>query len=142
MRVLLALSSYTTKKIADNLANNQNQTCVIAQIEDLEAVDDIDAICQVEGIDCIFIGRMDLTVALDQTNASHPDVLAAVEKVVNAANKYGKNCGMFVADLSELPRWISLGVSLFLLGSDHGFMLSGAQQLQQKFADAIKQAEQ
>jgi 2-keto-3-deoxy-L-rhamnonate aldolase RhmA len=49
---------------------------------------------------------------------------------------------MFVADLSELPRWISLGVSLFLLGSDHGFMLSGAQQLQQKFADAIKQAEQ
>jgi 2-keto-3-deoxy-L-rhamnonate aldolase RhmA len=135
-------AGYTTKKIADNLANNQNQTCVIAQIEDLEAVDDIDAICQVEGIDCIFIGRMDLTVALEQTNASHPDVLAAVEKVVSAANKYSKSCGMFVADLSELPRWISLGVSLFLLGSDHGFMLSGARQLQQKFADAIKQSEQ
>jgi 2-keto-3-deoxy-L-rhamnonate aldolase RhmA len=85
---------------------------------------------------------MDLTIALEQTDASHPEVLAAVEKVVNAANKHGKNCGMFVGDLSELPRWISLGVSLFLLGSDHGFMLSGAQQLQQKFTDAIKKANQ
>jgi len=135
-------AGYTTKKIPENLANNKNQTCVIAQIEDLEAVNDIDAICQVEGIDCIFIGRMDLTVALEQTDASHPDVLAAVEKVVDAANKHGKNCGMFVGDLTELPRWISLGVSLFLLGSDHGFMLSGAQQLQQKFTDAIKKANQ
>jgi hypothetical protein len=47
---------------------------------------------------------------------------------------------MFVGDLSELPGWIALGVSLFLLGSDHGFMLSGAQQLQQKFTDAIKKS--
>ena len=130
---------YTTKKLPENIANNINQTCVIAQIEDLEAVADIDAICQVEGIDCIFIGRMDLTVALEQTSASHPDVLAAVEKIVHAANKYGKNCGMFVGDLSELPHWVSLGVSLFLLSSDHGFLLSGAQQLQQTFTEAIEQ---
>jgi hypothetical protein len=34
---------------------------------------------------------------------------------------------MFVGDLSDIPRWISLGVSLFLLGSNHGFVLSGAQ---------------
>jgi 2-keto-3-deoxy-L-rhamnonate aldolase RhmA len=84
---------------------------------------------------------MDLTVALEHTNPSHPDVLAAVEKVVDATNKHGINCGMFVGDLSELPHWITLGVGLFLIGSDHGFMLSGAQQLQQKFTDAIKQAE-
>jgi 2-keto-3-deoxy-L-rhamnonate aldolase RhmA len=134
-------AGYTTKTLTENLENNKNHTCVIAQIEDVEAVNDIDAICQVEGIDCIFIGRMDLTVALGQTNPSHPDVLAAVELIVKAANKYGKNCGMFVGDLSELPHWISLGVSLFLLGSDHGFMLSGAQQLQQTFTDAIKNAE-
>lgn len=133
-------AGYTTKKLPDNLANNKSQTCVIAQIEDLEAVDDIEAICQVEGIDCIFIGRMDLTVALEQTNASHADVLAAVEKVVTAANKYGKNCGMFVGDLTELPQWIAQGVSLFLLGSDHSFMLSGAKQLQQTFDDAVSKS--
>lgn len=130
-------AGYTTKKLPENLKSNANQTCVIAQIEDLEAVNNIDEICQVEGIDCIFIGRMDLTVALEQTNASHPDVMAAVEKVVDATNKYNKNCGMFVGDLTELPRWIAMGVSLFLLGSDHNFMLSGAAQLKQTFTDAI-----
>jgi 2-keto-3-deoxy-L-rhamnonate aldolase RhmA len=130
-------AGYTTKKLPENLKSNANQTCVIAQIEDMEAVNNIDEICQVEGIDCIFIGRMDLTVALEQTNASHPDVMAAVEKVVDATNKYNKNCGMFVGDLTELPRWIAMGVSLFLLGSDHNFMLSGAAQLKQTFTDAI-----
>lgn len=130
-------AGYTTQKLPENLKNSASQTCVIAQIEDMEAVDNIDEICQVEGIDCIFIGRMDLTVALEQTSASHPDVMTAVEKIVDAANKHGKNCGMFVGDLTELPRWIAMGVSLFLLGSDHNFMLSGAAQLKQIFTDAI-----
>lgn len=134
-------ASYTTNALSDNLAANKNETCVIAQIEDLEAVDDIDAICQVEGIDCIFIGRMDLTVALQQTNPSHPSVLAAVEKIVAAAKKHNKNCGMFVGNLDELPLWIKSGVSLFLLSSDHGFMLSGAAQLKQTFTQAIEQSD-
>jgi len=130
-------AGYTTHNLPENLAANKSNTCVIAQIEDLEAVDDIDAICQVDGIDCIFIGRMDLTVALKQTNPSHPEVLEAVEKIVAATKKHDKNCGMFVGDLTELPRWIASGVNLFLLGSDHGFMLSGAQHLQQVFSDAV-----
>jgi len=133
-------AGYTTSKLPDNLAANKKETCVIAQIEDLEAVEDIDAICQVEGIDCIFIGRMDLTVALQQTDASHPDVLAAVNKVVAATQKHNKNCGMFVGNLNELPLWIKAGVSLFLLGSDHGFMLSGAAQLKQVFESSVIKA--
>lgn len=131
-------SGYTTKKLPENLSNNANQTCVIAQIEDLSAVDDIEAICQIERIDCIFIGRMDLTVALEHTDASHDDVLNAVNKIVTAANKYDKNCGMFVGDLSELPHWLSKGVSLFMLSSDHSFILNGAKQLQNTFNKAVK----
>ncbi|XPF93605.1 HpcH/HpaI aldolase family protein [Colwellia sp. RE-S-Sl-9] len=133
-------AGYTTNKLPENLLANKNETCVIAQIEDLEAVDNIDEICQVEGIDCIFIGRMDLTVALQQTDASHPSVMVAVEKIVAACKKHNKNCGMFVGDLTELPRWIKAGVSLFLLSSDHGFMLSGAAQLEQTFSKAIEQS--
>lgn len=130
-------AGYTTNKLPDNLKNNINETCVIAQIEDLSAVEDIDAICQVDGIDCIFIGRMDLTVALEHIDASHEDVLSAVKKIVAAANKHNKNCGMFVGNLAELPQWLAMGVSLFLLGSDHGFMLNGAQQLQNTFNAAV-----
>ncbi|WOH35780.1 aldolase/citrate lyase family protein [Thalassotalea fonticola] len=129
-------AGYTTRKLPENLAANQTETCVIAQIEDIEAVNDIDAICQVDGIDCIFIGRMDLTVALNQTDAAHPSVIEAVQKVVDACKKYNKTCGMFVGDLTELPQWLEQGVSLYLLGSDHSFLLQGAQQLQQTFQQA------
>ena len=44
---------------------------------------------------------------------------------------------MFVGNLAELPLWIKSGVSLFLLGSDHSFLLNGANQLQQSFESSI-----
>jgi 2-keto-3-deoxy-L-rhamnonate aldolase RhmA len=130
-------AGYTTHAIGDNLANNRNNTCVIAQIEDLQALDEIDEICQVDGVDCIFVGRMDLTVSLGTTNAKDEKVLAAVNTIIETAHKHGKTTGMFVGDLSELPMWISAGVSLFLLNSDHGFMLAGAKSLKATFDNAV-----
>lgn len=130
---------YTTKTLPENLDANKNETCVIAQIEDLSALDEIDEICQVEGIDCIFVGRMDLTVSLGETDAKAPNVLAAVKQIVTAAHKANKATGMFVADLNELPLWLEMGVSLFLLSSDHSFLLSGAKALKNTFEQATIQ---
>jgi 2-keto-3-deoxy-L-rhamnonate aldolase RhmA len=130
-------ASYTTQTIANNLENNKNNTCVIAQIEDLQALNEIDEICQVDGVDCIFVGRMDLTVSLGTTNPKDEKVMNAVHTIVNAAHKHGKSTGMFVGDLSELPMWISAGVSLFLLSSDHSFMLAGAKSLKDTFDNAV-----
>jgi 2-keto-3-deoxy-L-rhamnonate aldolase RhmA len=131
-------AAYTTQAITDNLANNRNKTCVIAQIEDVQALNEIDEICQVDGVDCIFVGRMDLTVSLGSTDAKDETVLAVVRTIVETAHKYGKATGMFVADLTELPHWIASGVSLFLLSSDHGFMLAGANSLKSTFDSAQK----
>lgn len=129
-------ASYTTSNIADNLANNQNNTCVIAQIEDLDALAEIDSICAIDEIDCIFIGRMDLTVSLGETDPKAESVLAAVQQIVTSANEHNKAIGMFVSDLSELPHWLKQGVSLFLLASDHSFMLTGAKALKNQFEQA------
>ena len=129
-------ASYTTKTISDNLANNQNNTCVIAQIEDLDALAEIDSICAIDEIDCIFIGRMDLTVSLGETDPKAESVVAAVQQIVTSANAHDKAIGMFVSDLSELPYWLKQGVSLFLLASDHSFMLTGAKALKNQFEQA------
>ncbi|MGB0938682.1 MAG: HpcH/HpaI aldolase family protein [Colwellia sp.] len=130
-------AAYTTSPIANNLTHNKKSTCVIAQIEDLKALDEIDEICQVDNVDCIFVGRMDLTVSLGTTNPKDDSVLEAVHTIVNSAHKYGKTTGMFVGDLSELPMWIEAGVSLFLLNSDHGFLLAGAKSLKSTFDNAV-----
>jgi 2-keto-3-deoxy-L-rhamnonate aldolase RhmA len=123
------MAGYTTNNMQQNLAHNANNTVVIAQIEDLDALDQLDAICQV-----------DLTVALGETDPNAPKVLETVTKIVQIANKYELATGMFIANLDELDHWLKQHVSLFLLGSDHSFILSGARQLQAKFEQS-KQAQ-
>ena len=130
------MAGYTTNNIQQNLAHNANNTAVIAQIEDIDALGQLDAICQVKGVDCLFIGRMDLTVALGETNPNAPKVLETVNRIVEVANKHNLATGMFIANLDELDHWLKQRVSLFLLGSDHSFMLAGANQLQAKFVQA------
>jgi 2-keto-3-deoxy-L-rhamnonate aldolase RhmA len=122
-------AGYTTRNMADHLRGSAERTVVIAQIEDPEAIDAIDAIAAVEGIDALFVGRVDLTVAYGATSQDDPRVIAAVEAVCAAGRRHGRPVGMFLARVSDVPIWADKGASLFLLGSDHGFLLAGAARL-------------
>lgn len=120
---------YTTRPMVEHLASSAAQTVVIAQIEDPEAIDDIDAIARVDGIDALFVGRVDLTVAYGTTDQDDPKVVAAVEAVCAAGARHGMPTGMFLAHESDIASWAAKGARLFLLGSDHSFMLAGARAL-------------
>ena len=122
-------ASYTTKPMAEHLSASAARTMVVLQIEDPEAIDAIDEIAAVEGVDALFVGRVDLTVAYGVTNQDDPGVIAAVEKVCAAGVSRGRRVGMFVARIADVPHWAEKGASLFLLGSDHGFLLAGAAAL-------------
>lgn len=122
-------ANYTTRSMADHLTASGASTVVIAQIEDPEAVEAIEAIAQVEGIDALFVGRADLTVAYGTTDQDDPRVVAAVERICAAGKAAGRPVGMFLARPSDIPQWAAKGASLFLLGSDHGFLLAGAKAL-------------
>ena len=115
--------------IADHLRRSRDQTAVILQIEDVEALDCLDRIAAVPGVDGLFVGRVDLTVSLGKTRTDDPAVLQAVEGICAAGKKAGVPVGMFVADPAEAKRWVPQGASLFILGSDHTFLLSGARAL-------------
>ncbi len=122
-------AAYTTKSMKNHKQDSASSTTVIAQIEDIEAVECIDDIAKVTGIDCLFVGRVDLTVALNAEGINAPEVLEAVAKVCAAGLESGKPVGMFLTDESEIPKWVERGASLFLLASDHAFMLSGGSKL-------------
>jgi 2-keto-3-deoxy-L-rhamnonate aldolase RhmA len=122
-------AGYTTKKMPDHLANSAAQTTVVAQIEDVEALDEIDAIAAVDGIDCLFIGMIDLTVALAADSPKAPEVIAAAEKICAAATAANRRLGIFVPSAEDIPFWQERGVSLFLLSSDHSFLRQGAANL-------------
>lgn len=122
-------AGYGGNSVAKNLAQNAEETTVIAQIEDLAALDCIDEIAAVEGIDCLFLGMMDLTVALGEESAKAEAVVAAAERVCKAAVAADRRLGIFVPDAADIPYWQDRGVSLFLMASDHAFIKQGAARL-------------
>ena len=126
-------TGFIAPKIDQRLLSAQSETSVIVQIEDVEALAEAAAIAATPGVDSVFIGRVDLTVALGETDLKSAAVVKAVEQVTRDAIGRDTAVGMFTADLAELPRWRALGASLFLLGSDQGFLRSGADSLRREF---------
>lgn len=124
-------AGYTRVKMADHIEASNSRTTIVAQIEDAEAVSVLDGLMAIEEIDCFFIGRADLAVALGAPSAVAPEVIEASSRICAAASRHGKAVGMFVPDLAEIPHWNGLGVSLYLLESDQVFLLNGASCLKQ-----------
>ncbi len=122
-------AGYGTKSMPDHKAASAAKTIVIAQIEDAEALDEIDAIAATEGVDALFVGRIDLTVSLGCESPDDPKVITAVERVVAACVAAERPVGMFVSRTSDVVMWREKGATLFLLGSDHGFLREGAKAL-------------
>jgi len=125
---------YTTKPMADHLRDSAASTIVIAQIEDAEALSNLDEIASVTGIDCIFVGRIDLTISLGAKNPTDSIVIDAVNKICEAGVRHGKTIGMFVPPMEDCSLWQGKGASFFMLASDHGFLLDGAKALVKKIA--------
>lgn len=126
-------AGYTTKDMAKH-RENAKDVIIIAQIEDVEGVDNIDSIAAVDSIDALFIGRADLTIAYAAETPDDAVVIDAVERIVAAGKAAGRTTGMFLGRVSDVPMWREKGASLFILASDHDFLLQGAAKL----AEAIK----
>lgn len=121
-------AGYTTNAGADYRAASARQTTVIMQIEDLAALDHVSEIAAVEGVDALFVGRTDLAVAMGRP-VDDDEVVATVGDICRSARAAGTTAGMFTPLLKEIPAWLDLGASLFLLSSDQSFMLDGANEL-------------
>ncbi len=129
-------AGYATRPMADILAKCRAETVVIGQIEEPEAVDAIDDIAAVEGLDGLFVGPADLAVCFGKTDSAAPEVRDAIGKVGKAARKHGKCLVTFAPNTSWVPDLKALGVTMFFIGSEHGFMLDGAKQVAEHFQGA------
>lgn len=111
---------------------------VVCQIEDRAAIENLDEILAVEGIDCLFIGRADLAVSYGVAELDHPLVELAVARVLDAARRAGVATGIFLADAGAVARYAGLGASLFILGSDQSALKGALSQRARACADALR----
>ena len=110
------------------------EVAVLAMIEDPEALDCLDDILATPGLDAVFIGRGDLTVALGAASMASPETQNAAEKILAAARKAKKPVCIMVANAAEAAEWQKLGASAFIISSDQGFLRAAAAKQVTDFA--------
>jgi staphyloferrin B biosynthesis citrate synthase len=111
---------------AEHKDAQDSEIVCVAMIEDIEALDAIDEIVRVEGLDAIFIGRGDLTAALDAPSMTSAETMKVVEPIMTAARAAGMPVIMLCPNRQDAERVAALGASAFLVASDHGFMRQAA----------------
>lgn len=111
------------------LGEANNQACTILMIESKSAVDRIEEIAAVPGVDCLFIGTADLSADMGHLgNPNHPSVSEAVTKVIAVAKKTGVAVGMFATTVTEAKAFREAGASFIALHSDVAWLARGATQ--------------
>ncbi len=118
---------YGTRGAAAYLAAADGETSVWCQIEDADALDHLDAIAAVPGVDCLFVGRADLSLSLKVETTSDPKVAEAVRAVGRACRGAGIAAGLFVPGTAEIPERSAEGFSAFISGSDQSWLLEAAK---------------
>lgn len=101
----------------------------VVQIETQQALDEIDEIAAIDGVDVLFIGPLDLSVNLGiPQQFDNPTFLAAREKVSKAAEKAGKAAGILLLNAGQLEDTVNAGFTFVALGSDGGLVAAGMRQ--------------
>lgn len=111
---------------------------VAIQIETAEAVEIVDRIAALDGVDHLFVGPADLSVNLGVPGEFlHPKCLAALERVAAAAKKSGKSWGILSKDPEHVRRCRELGCQLFSVFGDLDCFRAGLKALEERFADIM-----
>jgi 2-keto-3-deoxy-L-rhamnonate aldolase RhmA len=109
-----------------NKVNEEN--ILMVQIESPTAVENINNLLDVEGIDAAFVGPNDLSQSMGiMGQTDNPQFIAAVEKVINAAKRRGKFSGIHMMSVEPLQPWIEKGMSLNLWANDVVMLMNAAK---------------
>jgi 4-hydroxy-2-oxoheptanedioate aldolase len=121
-------------RIPDYLRQANAQTCVLVQAETQAALNNLEAIATVDGVDGVFIGPSDLAASLGHLgNSAHPDVQAAIAGAVRRLKTVGKAAGILAPLELDARRYIDWGYTFIAVGSDLGVLRGGADALVRTF---------
>lgn len=116
---------------------NTDHVSLFVQIESAEAVENVEAIAATPGVDGIFIGPSDLAASMGLIGQqSHPDVVANVDKAMEAGKKAGIFVGINAFDPGLANRYLDAGVDFILVGADVALLARGSEKLAETFIDA------
>ena len=126
--------------IAEVASSINENMLVVIMLESPEAIENVDSIAAIDGVDVVLIGTNDLCMEMGiPGDYSNPKVKDAYIKVIEACKKYGKTPGMGGVYNEELmSEYINMGMKFILSGSDLSFMMQSALQRSNKLRSFLK----
>jgi 2-keto-3-deoxy-L-rhamnonate aldolase RhmA len=110
-----------------------DEVLVIIQIEHSTAVENIEEILSVSGIDIAFVGPYDLSTSMElQGQLDHPEVLKSCEKVIEACKVHGVIPGIMTS-AEGMEKHLDMGFTFLLGGIDGAILYDGVKQLVNEF---------
>jgi len=104
-----------------------DETILMCQIESRKGVENVEEIIAVEGIDVAFIGPNDMTQDYGILGQfEHPEIVAAFQRIVAAAEANGKWAGAHFGGAAPLKPWLKKGMQINMWNSDNGLLALGA----------------
>lgn len=111
------------------MSNSNSNLLTILQIECKEAVENIEEIISVAGVDAAIVGPNDLSQSLGiPGQIDHPKEVASIRKVVNACKNHNVAPGIHVNDFELVEKWIEEGMQLIMYLSDISMIMKMANK--------------
>jgi 2-keto-3-deoxy-L-rhamnonate aldolase RhmA len=117
-------------RFREYLSSANREIAVVVQAEHARAVENIEAIVRVPGIDAVLLGPYDLAASLGRMGEiDHPDVVAAIDRVTEVCTAAGMPLGYFGVTAAAVQPYVARGYSLIVAGVDTLYLANGAKAL-------------
>jgi 2-dehydro-3-deoxyglucarate aldolase len=120
--------------VANYFQEINQHICVMVQIESPQGVAAADQIAATAGVDGVFVGPSDLAATYGHLgNASHPEVQAAIARILQACQLAGKPSGILAPVEADARRYMDMGATFVAVGSDLGALRNATQALKDRY---------
>jgi 4-hydroxy-2-oxoheptanedioate aldolase len=121
-------------RVKDYAKRAHEELCVLVQVETQQALDNLEKIAAVEGVDGVFIGPADLHASLGYPGeTNNPKVMPVIDEAIKRIRKCGKAPGILTGVEADARRWLDCGGLFVAVGADTGVLARGADALAAKF---------
>jgi len=119
---------------------SNEQTLIVIQIENKSALDQVEKIAKIEGVDVLWVGPNDLSGSLGHLGQTdHPEVLSAIEKIIDTSLRAGIFPGMTLPpNLRNAEKWLKRGLRLVSYSNDIELIVGGASQGVKNIRDLLE----
>lgn len=127
-------------QIGDYLTQADSETCLLVQVESVTALEKVEEIAAVDGVDGVFFGPADLSASMGLLGQpGHPSVQQAIIDGIKRVRAAGKAAGVLSADQTLARKYLEAGAGFVAIGVDTTLLVRSAKDLLTNFRSNPKQ---